>query len=160
MWAFPGGRVDKNLPTNARDMGSVPGLGRSHMLQVTKANTTQLLSLCSKACQMQLLSSRAATTEACVPRTRAPQQAKLLPWEAHTPQLEKAHAATKTQHNPKYINTLFKKNICTVTKFSKEPLQDLIDTRSPTSLYCLSGSGSCGWDSQLWDQRGSAQMLG
>ena len=28
---FPGGAVVKNLPTNAGDMGSSPGLGRSHM---------------------------------------------------------------------------------------------------------------------------------
>ena len=26
---FPGGSVVKNLPTNARDLGSIPGLGRS-----------------------------------------------------------------------------------------------------------------------------------
>ena len=30
---FPGGAVVKNLPANAADMGSSPGLGRSHMLQ-------------------------------------------------------------------------------------------------------------------------------
>ena len=30
---FPGGRVVKNLPANAGDMGSIPGLGRSHMSQ-------------------------------------------------------------------------------------------------------------------------------
>ena len=30
---FPGGTVVKNLPANAGDMGSIPGLGRSHMLQ-------------------------------------------------------------------------------------------------------------------------------
>ena len=30
---FPGGAVVKNLPANARDTGSSPGLGRSHMLQ-------------------------------------------------------------------------------------------------------------------------------
>jgi len=30
---FLGGRVVKNLPGNARDTGSIPGLGRSHMLQ-------------------------------------------------------------------------------------------------------------------------------
>ena len=30
---FPGGAVLKNLPTNAGDMGSSPGPGRSHMLQ-------------------------------------------------------------------------------------------------------------------------------
>ena len=30
---FPGGAVVKNLPANAEDTGSSPGLGRSHMLQ-------------------------------------------------------------------------------------------------------------------------------
>ena len=29
---FPGGEVDKNLPANAGDTGSIPGLERSHML--------------------------------------------------------------------------------------------------------------------------------
>ena len=28
---FPGGAVAKNLPANARDMGSSPGPGRSHI---------------------------------------------------------------------------------------------------------------------------------
>ena len=28
---FPGGTVVENLPVNAGDMGSSPGLGRSHM---------------------------------------------------------------------------------------------------------------------------------
>ena len=30
-WDFPGGAVVKNLPANAGDTGSSPGLGRSHM---------------------------------------------------------------------------------------------------------------------------------
>ena len=30
---FPGGTVVENLPANAVDTGSSPGLGRSHMLQ-------------------------------------------------------------------------------------------------------------------------------
>ena len=30
---FPGGAVVTNLPANARDTGSSPGLGRSHMPQ-------------------------------------------------------------------------------------------------------------------------------
>ena len=30
---FPGGAVDKNLPANTGDTGSIPGPGRSHMLQ-------------------------------------------------------------------------------------------------------------------------------
>ena len=32
-WGFPGGAVVKNLPANARDTGSSPSLGRSHMPQ-------------------------------------------------------------------------------------------------------------------------------
>ena len=32
-WGFPVGTVGKNLPANAGDTGSSPGLGRSHMLQ-------------------------------------------------------------------------------------------------------------------------------
>ena len=30
---FPGGPVVKKLPANAGDMGSIPGLGRFHMLR-------------------------------------------------------------------------------------------------------------------------------
>ena len=30
---FPGGSVVKNPPSNAGDTGSIPDLGRSHMLQ-------------------------------------------------------------------------------------------------------------------------------
>ena len=30
-WGFPGGAVVENLPANAVDTGSSPGLGRSHM---------------------------------------------------------------------------------------------------------------------------------
>ena len=33
MMDFSGGSVDENLPTNAGDTGSIPGPGRSHMLQ-------------------------------------------------------------------------------------------------------------------------------
>ena len=61
-WDFPGGTVVKNLPANAGDTGSIPGPGRSHMLW---SNYTH---------EPQLLSPRATTTEACVPRARALQQ--------------------------------------------------------------------------------------
>ena len=33
LWGFPGGAMVKNLPANAGDTGSSPGLGRSHMPQ-------------------------------------------------------------------------------------------------------------------------------
>ena len=42
---FPGGPVVKNLPVNAGDMSSVPGLGRFHMPWSNYAHEPQLLSL-------------------------------------------------------------------------------------------------------------------
>ena len=35
-WDFPGGTVVKNPPANTGDMGSIPGLGRSHMPRRSK----------------------------------------------------------------------------------------------------------------------------
>ena len=43
---FPGGAVVGNLPANAGDTGSSPGLGRSHMPRSNWACEPQLLSLC------------------------------------------------------------------------------------------------------------------
>ena len=57
-------------------MGLSPGPGRSHMPQSNEARVPQLLSLCSRAHEPQLLSLRATTTEARTPRARAPQQEK------------------------------------------------------------------------------------
>ena len=54
----------KNLPANAGDTGSSPGPGRSHMPQSNKVHVPQLLS------------PRATTTEARVPRACALQQEK------------------------------------------------------------------------------------
>ena len=59
------------LPDNARDTGLIPGPGRSHMPRRNKAHAPQLLS------------PRAATTEACAPRAHAPQQERPTQWEAH-----------------------------------------------------------------------------
>ena len=47
--------VDKNLPANARDMGSNPDLGRYHMPWGNWAHVPQLLRLPSRACKPQLL---------------------------------------------------------------------------------------------------------
>ena len=55
---FPSGLVVKNPPANARDMGSIPGQGRSHMPQSNEARVLQLLRL--------LYSPEAAITEALV----------------------------------------------------------------------------------------------
>ena len=47
-WDFPDGPVVENLPASAWDMGSVPGRGRSHVLQGNQARVPQLLSPCSE----------------------------------------------------------------------------------------------------------------
>ena len=82
---FPGGAVVKNPPANAGDMGSIPGPGRSHMPWSNKSHAPQLLRLRSGACELQLLSLYATTTEAHMPRACALQQEKPLQWESHTP---------------------------------------------------------------------------
>ena len=75
-WGFPGGAAVKNPPANAGDTGSSPGPGRSHMPRSNYARAPQLLSLCSRAHEPQLLSLRATTNEARAPRACAPQQEK------------------------------------------------------------------------------------
>ena len=72
--------MGKNLPANAGDMGSSPGLGRSHMPRSKEAHVLQLLSL------------HATATEARTPRARAPQQEKPPQWEARAPQRRVAPA--------------------------------------------------------------------
>ena len=57
----------KNLPASAGDMDFIPDPGRSHMPWSGKACVPQLLSLCSGARELQLLSSHTAAAEARVP---------------------------------------------------------------------------------------------
>ena len=73
---LPCGLVVKHLPANAGDSGSIPPLGRSHLLRRNKACAPQLLSLCSRACEPEPLSPHVTATEAHVPRARAPSQMK------------------------------------------------------------------------------------
>ena len=80
MGGFPGGAVVENLPANAGETGSSPGLGRSHMPRSDWAREPQLLSL-------RVWSLCSAAREAAIvrgPRTamksgpRLPQQEKVL----------------------------------------------------------------------------------
>ena len=51
-WDFSGGSAVKNVPANARNRGSIPVLGRSHLLRGNKAYEPQLhmpWSLCPTA---------------------------------------------------------------------------------------------------------------
>ena len=71
----------ENLPANAGNTGSSPGLGRSHMPGSNKAHAPQLLSL-------RVWSLCSATREAAI--VRGPHTA--MKSGPHLPQLEKALA--------------------------------------------------------------------
>ena len=90
---FPGGgAVVENLPANAGDTGSRPGLGRSHMPRSTWAHEPQLLSL-------RVWSLCSATREAAIvrgPRTAMKSGPRL-------PQLKKA-LTQKRRPNTAKIN--------------------------------------------------------
>ncbi|KAJ8783224.1 hypothetical protein J1605_009832 [Eschrichtius robustus] len=62
---FPGGAVVENLPANAEDTGSSPGLGRSHMPRSGWAREPQLLSL-------RIWSLCSAAREAAMHKVRTP----------------------------------------------------------------------------------------
>ena len=85
----------ENLPANAGDTGSSPGLGRSHMPQSNKAREPQLLSL-------HVWSLCSATREAAT--VRGPRTAvKSGPC---SPQLEKALAQKQRPSTDKNKNKL------------------------------------------------------
>ena len=79
LWGFPGGAVVENLPANAGDTGSRPGLGRSHMPRSNWAREPQLLSL-------RVWSLCSATREAAT--VRGPRTA--MKSGPRSPQLEEA----------------------------------------------------------------------
>ena len=78
---FPGGAVVENLPANAGDTGSSPGLGRSHVPRSNWAREPQLLNL-------RVWSLCSTTREAAT--VRGPRTA--MKSGPHSPQLEKALA--------------------------------------------------------------------
>ena len=92
----------KNLPANAGDAGSSPGLGRSHMPPSNWAREPQLLSL-------RVWSLCSATREAAI--VRGPRTA--MTSGPHSPQLEKALAQ---KQRPNTTINLKKKNICVYIK--------------------------------------------
>ena len=95
---FPGGAVVENLPANAGDTGSSPGLGRSHMPRSSWAREPQLLtlrvwSLCP-ATGGAAIEKGPRTAMKSGPRTAMKNGPRL-------PQLEKALARTEDPTQPK-----------------------------------------------------------
>ena len=93
---YPGGPVNKNLPANAGDVGSIPGPGRSAYHRATKPLCH---SPCACALEPQLPDERRHHSEKGLHHNW-----RLAPLAAAR---EKPHTATKTQHSQqKYINFL------------------------------------------------------
>ena len=101
IWGFPGGLMVKKPLCNARDTSSIPDPGRSHMPRSKWAHAPQLLSLCSKAQELELL--RPMYPEPTLPNKRSHCNEKLVNWNQEEPlraaSRESLRAATKTQHN-------------------------------------------------------------
>ena len=96
---FPGGAVVENLPANAGDTGSSPGLGRSHMPRSNWAREPQLLSL-------RIWSLCSATREAAIvrgPRTAMKSGPRSLQLEKALAQKRRPNTAINKQIN-KLIN--------------------------------------------------------
>ena len=87
---FPGGAVVGNLPANAGDTGSSPGLGGPHMPRSNQAREPQLLSL-------RVWSLCSATREAAI--VRGPRTA--MKGGPRLPQLEKALAQKRRPNTAK-----------------------------------------------------------
>ena len=96
---FPGGAVVENLPANAGDMGSSPGLGRSHMPRSNWAREPQLLSL-------RIWSLCSATREAVIVRGLR----TAMKSGPRLPQLEKALAQKRRPNTA--IKKKKKKDTC------------------------------------------------
>ena len=109
----------ENLPANAGDMGSSPGLGRSHMPRNSRAHEPQLLSL-------RVWNLCSATREAVIvrgPRTMM-KSGPLLP------QLEKALAQKRRPNRAIKINKL--KKIDTIKKKNPKNIKLSDSASSPT----------------------------
>ena len=90
---FPGGSVVKNQPPNAGSLVLSPDPGRTCMPQ-------SQLGPCATATEPVLWSLEAATTEACVPRTRVPRQEKPVRGETCSLRREKSQCGTEDPVQP------------------------------------------------------------
>ena len=110
------------------DMGSIPDPGRSHMPWTNQVRVPQLLRLCSRAWEPQLL-------KPAWPRAHALQQEKspamrscaLQPALPHSPQLEKSRHSNEDPAQPKISKWNYKKE----KKWLNVPLNKIIPQLYP-----------------------------
>ena len=110
----------KNQPCNARDIGSIPGPGRSHMPIATKPNMPQLLkpwhlqpALCSKRCHHNEEPAHCNEEQPLLATTR-----------------ESPHVAGKIHHSQK-VNKNLKPN----KNLSKHPYETVKHCRSAKVVW-------------------------
>ena len=99
---FPGGALVEDPPTNAGDMGSSFGPGRSHMPRSNLMCVPQLLRLRSRAREPQLLKPTCLVLVLC--NKKSHRNDKPMHHNEGWPPLdtrESLHAATKAQHSQK-----------------------------------------------------------
>ena len=98
---------DEKYTCQCRRMGLIPGLRRSCMPGSNQGYTLQLLSLCPRAWELQLLKSVHPRAQSLWKEKTPQWKAQVLQLESssHSLQLEKACAAMKTQHGQ--INKLY-----------------------------------------------------
>ena len=87
--------MDKNPPASSGDSGFIPGLGRFHRPWSSLAGAPQVLSPCSRACELQLL--KPACLEPLI--TREATTVRSNEERHHVLQLKKV--STKQQVQPK-----------------------------------------------------------
>ena len=132
---FAGGTVDKNPPANAGDPGSVPALGRLHMVQSNLAQVPQLL---KPTCLEPVFHKRSQCNEK--PAHRNEESACL-------PQLQKVHVQQRRPSTTKNIQI----NLKIFFKFC------LIKNKEFTQNFYDSGFSHCytkpSRKSQFWSKR-------
>ena len=93
---FSGGAVDKNLPTNAGDVGSIPGQGRfCHDYQ---AHTLEPTSLCAAITEAHVSRAMLCNRRSYHNEKSTPCNKELIPLATTR---ESPHKPTKTQHRQK-----------------------------------------------------------
>ena len=100
---FSGGAVGKNLPAKGGNMGSVPHLGRFHMIWSNHACVPQLLSPNSRVRELQLLKPTRLKPLPCNQKATTMRSLSIaVKSSPHSPPLEKDH--TKQRRTSTALN--------------------------------------------------------
>ena len=129
-WGFPGGSAVKNPPANAGHAGSIPDPGRFHVPGAAQPGHPNYW-----ACALGGRSYRAHVPQLLKPerpRVCAPQQEKLLQWEAHAPQPESTHHSLQLEKSTAAVGTQHSSNKKSRKQLNKAVSSILLDSQRKT----------------------------